>query len=127
MKRSVFRDSGDSKPRIPLRSIRATFLIHRLADALVKAKSIINSKELRVDGVIVHMVVCQVQQPLKGSNHDFKYRLYCGRRGKCLVRYDNEDGKGDHRHYGDREETYPYISLEQLILDFLDDVKRLTR
>ncbi|MGH8524670.1 MAG: toxin-antitoxin system TumE family protein, partial [Gammaproteobacteria bacterium] len=29
-----------------------------------------------------------------------KYRLYCGRGGRCLVRYDNETGKGDHRHYG---------------------------
>jgi hypothetical protein len=94
---------------------------------LVKAQNIINSKELGDDGVIVQMVVWQVQQPLKGSNHDFKYRLYCGRRGKCLVRYDNEDGKGDHRHYGDREEAYPYVSLEQLILDFLNDVKRLKR
>ena len=93
----------------------------------MKAKNIINSKELGDDAVIVQMVVWQVQQPLKGSNHDFKYRLYCGCRGKCLVRYDNEDGKGDHRHYGDREEAYPYVSLEQLILDFLDDVKKVTR
>ncbi len=37
--------------------------------------------------------------------HGMKYRLFCGRPGECLVRYDNEPGKGDHRHYGNREES----------------------
>jgi len=34
-------------------------------------------------------------------------RLFCGDAGGCcLVRYDNEQGKGDHVHYGDREQPY---------------------
>jgi len=43
-----------------------------------------------------------------------------------VVRYDNEAGKGDHRHYGEREEPYRFESVERLLSDFAADVKRLT-
>ena len=43
-----------------------------------------------------------------------------------MVRYDNERGKGDHRHYGEREEVYSFVSGVQLVADFLHDVARLT-
>ena len=55
----------------------------------------------------------------------FKYSLFHGRAGQRLVCYDNEPGKGNHRHYGDREEPYGFISAEQLIADFLSDVRRV--
>ena len=55
----------------------------------------------------------------------FSNRLYCGRSGKCLVHYDNETGKGDERHYGDREETHFFTSMEQLLTDFRGDCSRL--
>ncbi len=42
-----------------------------------------------------------------------------------LVRYDNETGKGDHRHYGDREEPYGFLSVEQLLADFRNDCAHL--
>jgi hypothetical protein len=57
--------------------------------------------------------------------HGLKYRLFCGRRGECLVRYDNEAGKGDHRHYGEREEPYPFKTVERLLADFRADCARL--
>jgi hypothetical protein len=41
-----------------------------------------------------------------------------------VVRYDNETGKGDHRHVGDREEPYRFVSVERLVEDFLGDVAR---
>jgi hypothetical protein len=37
--------------------------------------------------------------------------------------YDNELGKGDHRHLSDREEPYRFSTPEQLIADFRADVK----
>ena len=53
-------------------------------------------------------------------------RGYCFQRGgHCVVRYDNEAGKGDHRHYGDREESYRFESLEKLLEDFREDCTRL--
>lgn len=57
--------------------------------------------------------------------HELKYRLFYGYPDRCLVRYDNERGKSDHRHYGGREEPYAYISVEQLIADFKADIKQL--
>ena len=41
-----------------------------------------------------------------------------------MVLYDNERGKGDHRHYREREETYAFKDIETLIADFLADVRR---
>jgi hypothetical protein len=40
------------------------------------------------------------------------------------VGYDNEAGKGDHRHLGLREEPYMFTTVEALIADFLADVER---
>ena len=57
--------------------------------------------------------------------HGLKYSLYYGRVGVRLVGYDNERGKGDHRHYGNREEPYQFSTPERLVADFLTDVARL--
>ncbi len=54
-----------------------------------------------------------------------KYRLYCGRGRICIVRYDNESGKGDHRHVGEREVAYRFGTLDKLIEDFRSDCARL--
>jgi len=45
-------------------------------------------------------------------------------RGACVVRYDNEAGKGDHRHVGARERAYRFTSLDALQVDFWADVAR---
>ena len=64
--------------------------------------------------------------PTADRPHGLKYRLYCGRGARCVVRYDNETGKGDHRHYGRREEAYVFESVEKLVVDFESDCERLT-
>ncbi len=68
----------------------------------MRAIAIIKAKEIRDDGSIVEIVIWQLPEPLHPSNHSFKYRLYFGSEGTCRVRYDNERGKGDHRHVGER-------------------------
>jgi hypothetical protein len=45
--------------------------------------------------------------------------------GHRLVGYDNERAKDDHRHLDDRELPYTFVSVEQLMADFLSDVRRL--
>lgn len=92
----------------------------------MKARQIIRNKEVREDGTIIEMVVWQLSAKTPERPHGVKYRLYCGHKGVTLVRYDNEQGKGDHRHYGEKEESYRFESLERLIRDFLNDVERLT-
>ena len=76
------------------------------------------------DGSIVEMVLWRVPDPVAGSRHPYKYRLYYGRHGKRLVLYDNERGKGDHRHRREGETLYRFTSVEQLMRDFLADVAK---
>ena len=76
-------------------------------------------------GITVEMVIWALPQPTVERPHGMKYRLYCGRGHACLVRYDNEAGKGDHRHYGKREDAYQFESLDRLIEDFRADCTRL--
>lgn len=76
-------------------------------------------------GVTVEMVIWALPKRSAERPHGLKYRLYCGRGDACLVRYDNEAGKGDHRHYGNREEAYRVESLEKLLEAFREDCIRL--
>lgn len=92
----------------------------------MKATLRLRSRVVLLDGTIVEMVVWELPKATPDRPHALKYRLYCGREGKCLVRYDNETGKGDHLHYGEREQRYPFRDWEKLMEDFLADVNRLT-
>ena len=87
-----------------------------------RAKRLMFRKLARDDGSILQLVVWELPKPLPGSDHRYKYRFYYGRERKTLVRYDNERGKGDHRHYGNREESYTFRDLDTLLQDFLRDV-----
>ena len=80
------------------------------------------TKDVRSDGAIVEVVVWQLSEPLSPSTHFYKYRLYYGAGGISRVRYDNERGKGDHRHVGEKEEEYGFTSIEQLLDDFERDI-----
>jgi len=77
------------------------------------------------DGAIREMVIWELPKSSPERPHGLKYRLFYGYPGQYLVRYDNEAGKGDHRHYEDREENYSWESVEQLINDFRTDIERL--
>ena len=91
----------------------------------MKATRIIDSKETWPDGTVVQMVVWRLPASSAERSHGLKYRLYCGRSGRCLVRYDNEVGKGDHRHYGEQHAPYVFTTLPNLLTDFRADVRRL--
>ena len=56
-----------------------------------------------------------------GSSHDLKYALAYVVSGRCVVRYDNEAGKGDHRHVGEVETAYAFTT-PALLKDFWNDV-----
>jgi hypothetical protein len=89
------------------------------------AKLLFHSKRLYDDGTIVGLKLWEVPVRVRGSTHGLKYSLFYGRDDHRLVGYDNEAGKGDHRHLGDREEPYTFQSVEQLVADFEADVERL--
>jgi hypothetical protein len=69
------------------------------------------------------MVIWRVPAPVPPSTHGLKYSLYYGRRGRREVGYDNERGKGDHRHFRGKEYSYAFTTVEQLMVDFWSDVR----
>jgi hypothetical protein len=75
---------------------------------------------------LIQMSLWQLPQPTVDRPHGLKYRLYLGHAGQTLVRYDNETGKGDHRHVGADEVELPYefSSLETLLDDFRIECER---
>jgi hypothetical protein len=77
------------------------------------------------DGGIVEMVLWRVPLPVPPSIHRLKYSLFYGRPGLREVGYDNERGKGDHRHLQGIETPYEFTAVEQLMADFWSDVHRL--
>ncbi len=87
------------------------------------AEPIVRAKEVRDDGSVVEIVVWRLAQPLSPCMHPYKYRLYFGAGGQCRVRYDNERGKGDHRHVNNTEEAYRFVSISRLLDDFQHDVE----
>jgi hypothetical protein len=66
----------------------------------MKATLIAHAKDVRDDGSMVEIVIWELVEPLPPCTHRYKYRLFFGAPGECFVRYDNERGKGDHRHAG---------------------------
>ena len=88
---------------------------------MTKARKITRTR-LVVDPGFADLVVWQVPEPVAGSAHGYKYRLAYVVGGICRVRYDNERGKGDHRHLDGVEKPYAFRSLERLLLDFWRDV-----
>ncbi|MCG6860382.1 MAG: DUF6516 family protein [Chromatiaceae bacterium] len=89
-----------------------------------KAQRVYHTKQVWHGG-IVEMVVWRLPESESERPHDYKYRLVYVRDGERLVGYDNERGKGDHRHYGTTEEAYRFTDVDTLIRDFLNDLRRL--
>lgn len=89
----------------------------------IAAVLLARAKEVRDDGSVIDIVIWEIPDPLPPSTHRYKYRLYYGMGGQSRVRYDNERGKGDHRHDGDQEYEYRFSSVEQLLEDFRFDVE----
>ena len=91
----------------------------------MKAVLVYHDKQVLPDGTLVEMKIWEVPKPVAGNGHRLKYSLFYGRKGERIVSYDNERGKGDHRHIRGKEERYAFMSVEQLIDDFLADVRRV--
>jgi len=90
----------------------------------MKAPQLLRTRVVYAENAFAELVLWQLPKPLKGSVHNYKYRLAYVVDGKCVLRYDNETGKGDHRHYVGRESKYAFSTPEKLIADFQRDIKR---
>lgn len=88
----------------------------------MKAELLFHKREGLSETAFVEMVIWRVPDAARGSKHGFKYRLALVADGVCLLRYDNEAGKGDHKHVGEREVAYRFTDLATLQADFWKDV-----
>lgn len=66
-------------------------------------------------------------EPVSGSSHPCKYRLALVVKGECVLRYDNEHGKGDHWHMGGHEDTVEFTPLDALFDAFHADMERMLK
>lgn len=88
----------------------------------MKAQRLFYTRENIQPRGFVEISVWEVPAPVRGSEHVFKYSLAFIVDGKCVLRYDNEAGKGDHKHIGNQEVPYAFSTIEQLFDDFMADV-----
>ena len=88
------------------------------------AELLIDERYILEEDVFVEIVVWRLPKPARGSQHRFKYRLALVERGVCVLRYDNEAGKGDHCHAGKRERPYRFTDTETLLADFWSEIEK---
>lgn len=93
----------------------------------MRADLLIDERHVLDAGTFVEIVVWRLPRPARGSAHPLKYRLALVIDGVCVLRYDNEAGKGDHKHLRDVEERYIFNSPETLLADFWRDVEEWRR
>ncbi len=86
-------------------------LIHRFKQAYSRR---------RIDGVI-----WKVPEPVPPTRYGYKYLLVYVVGGVRVVGYDNERGKGDHRHCGGRETPYRFFDVPTLLRDFIQEVEQI--
>ena len=91
----------------------------------MKAVRIFYDKTVLPDEAIVQMTIWQLPRSTQERPHGLKFSLFYGGPDGRIVGYDNESGKGDHKHIRDVETRYKFIDVETMVADFLADVERI--
>lgn len=89
----------------------------------MRAGLLLRERQSLTETAFIEAVIWRVPGPVSGSDHDYKYSLAQVAEGVCVLRYDNEAGKGDHKHVAGREATYRFTDLSTLQTDFWNDVE----
>jgi len=90
----------------------------------MKASLLLDERHVIAEDAFVEVVVWSLSAPLAGSPHGFKFRLALVVKGDCVLRFDNEASKGDHKHIGRKEIPYLFNTLEDLLADFWSEVDK---
>jgi hypothetical protein len=91
---------------------------------MASATLVLRLKRVESDGTILEIRVWRLPAPTPERPHGLKYSLFYGKPGERIVGYDNEAGKGDHRHLRTTELPYMFVDLPTLLADFRADVER---
>jgi len=90
----------------------------------MKAKLLIRQRLVYAENKFAELVLWELPESLGGSSHHFKYRLAYVVNQVCVLRYDNEAGKGDHTHWGNKEKAYTFLTPDKLMADFFAGIER---
>ena len=90
----------------------------------MKAKSLIRQRLVYAENKFAELVLWELPESLDASPHHFKYRLAYVVNQVCVLRYDNEAGKGDHADWGNKERAYKFLTADKLLADFFADIER---
>ncbi len=93
----------------------------------MKAELLLRDRVPFGEDAFAELVIRRLPRPAPGSAHPYKYRLSFIVDDECVLRYDNEAGKGDHRHVRTREAAYDFESPEKLVQNFLREARRIHR
>ncbi|HHT9135253.1 MAG TPA: toxin-antitoxin system TumE family protein [Candidatus Avalokitesvara rifleensis] len=89
----------------------------------MEARLIRHNKGYDVDGNLIEVKMWEVKAT-PDKPHGYKYSLVYIVKSVRVIGYDNAEGRGDHRHYGDRTESYRFEGLEKLAEDFYSDIQK---
>jgi hypothetical protein len=89
----------------------------------MRAGLLLKERHVLGESRFAEIVIWQVPKPLPGSAHDFKYRLALIVENTCVLRFDNEAGKGDHKHLGTEQVSYVFTTPARLVDDFWQAVR----
>jgi hypothetical protein len=89
----------------------------------MRASLLLNQRLVLAENRFTEIVIWQLPKPVRGSAHRFKYRLAFVVDDACVLRFDNEVGKGDHKHIGTVQTPYAFTTPTQLIADFWQAVE----
>ncbi len=84
----------------------------------MKAVLLLRERFAPAPDAFAELVVWRVPRPVVGSTHSVKYHLALVVEERCVLRYDNESGKGDHKHLGAEERPFTFISIDDLLTAF---------
>jgi hypothetical protein len=90
----------------------------------MKAELLMRERLILSRRAFVEIVIWKLPKPLSDSGHAFKYRLAYIANQRCVIRFDNEAGKGDHRHLDEIEAPYLFGNIETLQVDFWTAVNK---
>jgi hypothetical protein len=89
----------------------------------MKAELVFHEKRYFTDASLQEVKIWKVPES-KDKPHGLKYSFAYIVNDERVVGYDNAEGKGDHRHYRNKEYPYKFQGLDKLWNDFKKDIER---
>jgi Family of unknown function (DUF6516) len=93
----------------------------------MKAELLMRERLVLSRRAFVDIAIWLTPLSVRASVHPYKYRLAYVANQRCVLRFDNEAGKGDHKHLGEIEAPYRFTDLDTLQADFWAEVKKRRR